>query len=268
MFFVVSKVLWVIVQPVSITLILLLIGLLLSFTRLRRMSRFAILLGFVVLGLSAFSTLGYVLVRPLEATFPAPDAPPANVTGIIVLGGGMDVEINSVRGGYELNRAGDRFVAVVHLAQLYPDARLVLSGGVGDIDQEGEPEAIAAQRMLVALGVDPARIVVETASRNTNENAVMTRDAIDPRPGETWLLVTSAFHMPRSVGLFRKAGIHVIAWPVDYRGTGTEGFGITAHQPVENVATTTLALREWTGLLVYWMTGRIDQFVPQPEPRT
>ena len=262
MFFVASKVFWLLAQPVSLAVLLGLLGLLLSFTRLKWTSRLAVLLATGVLFISAFTTLGYVLVRPLEGAFVRPAAAPASVTGIIVLGGGMDAEVNEVRGGYELNRSGDRFTEGLRLAELYPGARLVITGGIGDIDQAGEPEAVAAERFFLDFGIAKERLVVESKSRNTEENALLTKALVVPKPGETWLLVTSAFHMPRSVGVFRTAGFEVVPWPVDYRSTGSETFGVTLHQPAENVTVTTLAIREWVGLAAYYLTGKTDDWLP------
>lgn len=263
MFFAASKIFWLLAQPLSLTFLLGTLGFVLGFTRWRKTGRTAIGTGLVILFLSAFTTLGPLLLQPLESAFPRP-AEPARVDGIIVLGGGMDAEINEVRGGYELNRSGDRFVETLRLARRYPDARIVITGGIGSLDQDGEPEAEAGERFFEALGIAPERLVLEPASRNTAENAANTMTLIAPQPGEIWLLVTSAFHMPRSVGLFRKVGFEVTPWPIDYRGTGLEGFGLTGSQPAENVATTTLAMREWAGLLAYWVTGRIDELLPLP----
>lgn len=265
MFFAASKILWLLAQPVSVAILLGLLGLLLSFTRWRKTSRLSVLLSIGVLFLSAFTTLGYLLVRPLESAFPRPAAAPVPVAGIIVLGGGMDTEINQVRGGYEFNRAGDRFVEALRLAELHPAARLVVSGGIGDLDQNGEPEATAAERFFLAMGIDKERLTLEAASRNTEENAQLTKALVDPQPGETWLLVTSAFHMPRSMGVFRKAGFEVLPWPVDYRGTGNEGFRIELHQPAENLTVATLAIREWIGLAAYSLLGKTDELLPGPK---
>ncbi len=264
MFFAASKIFWLLAQPLSLALLFGCAGLLLAFTRRRRTARAMAALGLIVLFLSAFTTLGYVLLAPLEAAFPRPPEPEA-ADGIIVLGGGMDAEINAVRGGYELNRSGDRFVEALRLANRYPTARIVISGGIGDLDQSGEPEAIAGERFFRAMGIAGERLVLEPASRNTGENAVNTAALLGATEGQTWLLVTSAFHMPRAVGLFRKAGVAVVPWPIDYRGTGVEGLGLTAHQPAENVAILTLAMREWIGLFAYWLTGRITEPFPQPE---
>lgn len=110
----------------------------------------------------------------------------------------------------------------------------------------------------------PERLVLESRSRNTYENAVFTRRMVSPEPGETWLLVTSAFHMPRAKALFDKAGFPTVPWPVDYRTTGREGIGLLRDNPLDSLQTTTLAIREWTGLLAYRLTGRIDSLFPGP----
>lgn len=263
MFFYVSKALWLVAQPASLILLLLLVAFAFGFRRRRGVSQVCVALAAVILFLCAYTSLGYLALRPLEETFPR-SAPPAEVTGIIVLGGGMDGEINAVRHGYELNRSGDRFVEALRLAQAYPEARIVISGGSGMMFPEGDTEAEAGQRFFTALGIDPARIIEEGGSRNTEENAQLTKDAVAPAPDDTWLLVTSAFHMPRSIGLFRKAGFDVVPWPTDYFTTGTDGFGLRLDQPAENFSVATRAMREWVGLLAYWLTGKIGEPWPKP----
>ncbi len=204
------------------------------------------------------------MLSPLEATFSRPVLP-EKVDGIVVLGGGFEGAINLVRGGYDLNSGGDRFVETAVLARRFPQAKVVVSGGTGTLVLDGEADAVTAPRLLAALGVAPERLVLENRSRNTYENAVFTRELVSPQPGETWLLVTSAFHMPRAIGLFRKAGFPVVPWPVDYRTSGTEGLGLMRDNPVDSLQTTTMAIREWIGLVAYFLSGRIDQLVPGPD---
>ena len=264
MFVFISKLAWFVLQPASLVLFLGLGGLILSFTRWRLLSRLALLLSTGGLMLFAFTTFGYLLIRPLEAQFQRPNAPPAEIAGIIVLGGGMDADINDVRGGYELNRSGDRFTEALRLAIVYPAAKLVISGGTGVFFAGDDPEAAAGARFFAAYGIAPDRLILESAARNTEENAQFTKGLLQPKPGETWLLLTSAFHMPRSVGLFRKAGFPVIPWPSDYLGTGSEPVSIKLDRPTENLGVTSIALREWVGLAAYYLTGRIDQLLPAP----
>src|SRR5690606_24838751 len=162
----------------------------------------------------------------------------------------------------ELNASGDRFVEAAVLARRYPEARVVVTGGTGSMMLEGEGDGDTAPRLLTALGVEPGRLVLENKSRNTYENAVFTREIVKPQAGETWLLVTSAFHMPRSVGLFRKAGFDVVPWPADYRTAGNEYFGLAQDNEIDSLQNTALAIREWIGLVAYRLTGRTDTLLP------
>ncbi|SMH45532.1 YdcF family protein [Mesorhizobium australicum] len=263
MFFVLSKLFWFLIQPVNLAIILLLAGLLLAMLRWRRTAYGLFSAAALGLVLCVWTSFGALLVTSLEDRFPRPPLP-EKVAGIVVLGGGFEGGINLVRGGYELNSGGDRYVEAAALARRYPEARIVISGGTGALLLEGEDDASTAVRLFEALGIPRDRLVLEGKSRNTYENAVFTKELVTPAPGETWLLVTSAFHMPRSMALFRKADFPVTAWPVDYRTTGHEGIGFFVDNPVDSLQTATLGIREWIGLIAYWLTGRIDQPFPSP----
>ena len=264
MFVWLSKVGWFVIQPTSLIAILLIAAFVMVLAGWRRRGLAVLGLGTLILVASAYTTLGYVLIAPLESRFVPAAEMPAWVDGIIVLGGGMDADVNTVRGGYELNRSGDRFTEALRLAELYPEARIVITGGAGVFVTGEDPEADAGARFFRAFGISTERLVLEDDARNTEENAVLTKALVEAQPGEVWLLVTSAFHMPRSVGLFRKAGFEVVPWPVDYFSTGNQRPAIKLDQLAENLSVTSIALREWAGLLVYRLTGKIDDLVPGP----
>ncbi|RUZ14830.1 YdcF family protein, partial [Mesorhizobium sp. M7A.F.Ca.US.007.01.2.1] len=211
--------------------------------------------------LSAWTSLGAMMLNPLEERFQRPPLP-EKVDGIVVLGGGFEGAINLARGGYELNSSGDRMVETAILARRFPTAKVVVSGGTGALFLDGEGDAATAPRLLTALGVAADRMILENKSRNTYENAVFTKELVTPKPGETWLLVTSAFHMPRAKALFDKAGFATVPWPVDYRTSGREGVGLFRDNPADSLQATTMAIREWIGLFAYWLSGRIDQPFP------
>src|SRR5690606_25620968 len=101
-------------------------------------------------------------------------------------------------------------------------------------------------------------------SRDTYENAIYSKQLAEPKPGETWLLVTSAFHMPRAVGTFRAAGFPVVPWPVDYRTAGTEGFGLAEDNVLDSLDNTAVGVREWIALFAYRLTGRTESLLPAP----
>lgn len=261
MFFLLSKIFWFVAQPANFAIFLLLGGMLAVWFGRQKLAAFFTTLAALILVLSIWSSLGAVLLRPLEERYPRP-APPEAVAGIVVLGGGFEGAINLARGGHELNTGGDRFVEAAILALRYPQAKVVITGGSGNLVLEGEADTGPATRLLTALGVPRERLILEGESRTTYENAVFTKQMVQPKPGETWLLVTSAFHMPRSMGLFRQAGFEVTPWPVDYRTSGVEGFGFFRDNPVDTLQTTTVAVKEWIGLIAYRLAGRTDAFLP------
>lgn len=263
MFFEISKIFGFVAQPLNFSILLLGLGVLAALLGWPRLSFLAMTVVFFVMALGGWTSLGARLLTPLEERFPRPAAP-ERVDGIVVLGGGLEGAINLARGGYELNAGGDRFIEAAILARRYPEARIVISGGTGTLILAGEADADTAPRLLTALGVAPERLVLENRSRNTYENAVFTREMVTPKRGETWLLVTSAFHMPRSIALFRKANFPVVPWPVDYRTSGTEGFGVFRDNPQDALQNTAVAIREWIGLAAYYVSGRTDQLFPSP----
>lgn len=263
MFFAISKMFWLVAQPASLILLTILAGLILLVFKRRRLAVAVLVAGAGLQFLVAFTSLGYVIIQPLENRFAVPDTPPEQVRGIIVLGGATLARPSTARGVAELNQAGDRLTTGLMLAQKYPGAKIILSGGDGFLMGETESEADTMRRFLVNLGVSGDRLVLEGASRNTAENARFTREM--PGEGEGALvLVTSAFHMPRSVGLYRQEGIEVLPWPTDYRSAGDQGFGIDIANPNQNLETASVAIREWIGLLAYHWTGRTPELLPAP----
>jgi uncharacterized SAM-binding protein YcdF (DUF218 family) len=265
LFFYLTKTFWFFIQPLNFAIFMLLAGLVAALMRKRKPAATATSLAFLVLVVSAWTSVGAMMLNSLEERFKRPQTLPARIDGIVVLGGGFEGSINLVRGGYELNSGGDRFVETALLAHRFPDARILISGGTGTVLLEGEGDADTAVRFLGAFGIPRERLTIENQSRNTAENAAFSKEMANPQPGQNWLLVTSAFHMPRSVGLFRKVGFPVIPWPVDYRTSGMEGIGLFRDNPADSLQITTMAVREWIGLVGYWLSGRIDTLVPAPD---
>ncbi|MCZ7596337.1 MAG: YdcF family protein [Hyphomicrobium sp.] len=118
--------------------------------------------------------------------------------------------------------------------------------------------------MLRDLGVDDTHLLLDRRARNTSENALFAKQLADPRPGERWLLVTSAWHMPRAMGLFRKAGFNVEAWPSDYRTAGPADAWLLFDSPAEGLRRLDFAVKEWLGLLLNRVSGRSDALLPAP----
>jgi uncharacterized SAM-binding protein YcdF (DUF218 family) len=218
----------------------------------------------LALAIGSLTPVGAVLLRPLEDRFPQPPADMPAPAGIIVLGGAVDTTKSEARGQVWLDADAARMTAGVELARRYPNARLVYSGGSAGFPHEGPAEAISARELWLSLGVPPEQMIFEAKSRNTWENAVYTRDLVKPKPGETWLLVTSAWHMPRSVGIFRRVGFPVVPYPVAYRTFG-DGWDFPISAPtIDKLSMLDLGAREWIGLTAYWLTGKTDSLFPAP----
>ncbi len=262
MFFVVSKIFWLLAQPLSIVLLLIVLALGFGLFRRRKSSIAALVLAVIVHGAAGYTNLGYLIIQPLEDQFAVPATPPRTVDAIIMLGGATLARPSSARQIAELNDAGDRLTTTLWLANAYPAAKIVISGGSGVLDDEGESEAETAKRFFSMHGISEDRFILEGKSRNTDENVAFTKELLGDASSGTIVLVTSAFHMPRSVGIFSKAGLQVLAWPTDYRTPGPQWFGFDIANPVQNLNVTTVAIKEWIGLVVYYWTGKTSAFLP------
>ena len=263
MFFTLSKVLWILADPGNLLLIVLMLGMLSLWTPWRRMGRRLVALTtLVLLGLAVFP-VGANIIQSLENRFPPPAELPEQVGGIVVLGGMIDQIVSKKRGQPSINGAAERLTEFAVLARRYPDAKLVFSGGSGKLMSQDLKEADAVKPFLEALGMDMNRIIFEDESRNTHENAVLSKQLAQPGENEPWILITSAFHMPRSVGCFREAGWTVIPYPVDYNTTGTEEID-PSFNLISGLSGASFAIKEWLGLMFYYLTGRTNTLYPAP----
>lgn len=249
-------------QPSFMVITLLLLGFILSVTRFKKLSRATLTFSVFALLMISFSPLGYWLLVPLEERIAKPELP-YDVHGIIILGGGFDGTVSTARDISEMNRSADRFIEGTILAKKFPDAKILYSGGSAAILTETKAGATIAESMFIDLGIDKSRLILESKSRNTYENALYSIETVSPKPWENWLLITSAFHMPRSLGIYRKVGWkNVIPWPVDYYTRGSEDYFKFSAFPNKTIGRTDLAAREWTGLIAYWFTGKTDALFP------
>lgn len=262
--FVISKLFWNAIQPLSLVFLLGTLSLVFIAFRWMRPAFATLTLSLLILFLTLYTTLGSLLLQTLEARFPRPDRDPSDVACMIVLGGAFETEVTTARGGMDLNQAADRFVEALRLSIRYPQAKILVSGGDGSLSGAYEGDAAASIRFFEAFDIPRDRLIAETTSRNTEENAQNSRQLLASSGLGPCLLITSAFHMPRSVGLFRKADIDVTPWPVDYRTAGNVSFTLDFTQPSLNAQLMSTAIREWVGLAAYQALGRIDDLFPSP----
>jgi uncharacterized SAM-binding protein YcdF (DUF218 family) len=266
LFFLLSKTIGVLLIPSSFIIAIGALGLILIWSRYRSLGQKLLACCVAALLICGYLPIGILLLVPLETRFSPWKAEDGEPAGLIVLGGGIDPIFSAAYGIPVFDSAGARIVVAAALARQYPRARLVYAGGGSELIQKESREADAAAAVFESLGIARDRLQTERQSRNTDENVRFSRAIADPKPGERWLLVTSAFHMPRSIGLFRKAGFAVEPYPVDWKTLGwSDAFSLQGDF-LRGLSLTNLAVREWLGLLAYRLTGRIDQLFPAPYP--
>ncbi|HEV2303618.1 MAG TPA: YdcF family protein [Stellaceae bacterium] len=261
--FLVGKLVWAVIEPGNLLLLLLLAGVLRGWRSRRRGGDFLVRLAALAFLLLAALPIGPALLLPLEVRFAPPRELPRQVAGIVVLGGAVSPRLSKSYGGTVFSGSPARLLAGVELARRYPQAKLAILGGEGSLVPIGYAEAAASLPFLLAEGIARRRIVLEEKSRSTHENARFGKRLLQPKPAENWIVVTSAFHMPRAVGCFRAVGWPVIPYPVDF--TVDPG---TVWRPdfslLDGLTTSTTAGKEWVGLAAYRIFGWTRELFPGP----
>jgi uncharacterized SAM-binding protein YcdF (DUF218 family) len=268
-FFVWSKIFWAVFSPDNLLVWLFVIGAGLTFVGGSRVQSRVRLFGVgllraaaIVLVLFALLPLGEWTERPLENRFPRPN----NLTpvdGVLVLGGGENTVLFATRGAAGAFQQEGKLIATAELARLYPQAKIVFSGGAGLLFRDRVSEADVARAVFTQMGVDTSRMRFENQSRNTWENLAFSKVLAKPAANETWLLVTPALHMPRTMGIANKVGWKMLPWPTDYL-TGPSGSGWPPYDVFDNIEQFAGAMHEWVGLAAYRLTGKIDRLMPAP----
>lgn len=261
--FLFSKLVWIVGQPLSLAFILVVLAIIAIIVRWRVLGMFASAASALVLFLTLYTTVGPYLLQGLEERFPRPAGDPPDLQCMIVLGGAFETEVTTTRGGIEMSAGGDRFVEALRLARKFPEARILVSGGDGSITGGYEGDGDIAKRFFPIFGIGRERLVEEAQSRTTFENAVNTKELLKSNGLSNCLLITSGYHMPRSIGIFRKLDIPVTPRPTDYRTTGKVRLGLDFTQPSLNAQHMATAIREWMGLVGYYVAGRTSELYPR-----
>jgi uncharacterized SAM-binding protein YcdF (DUF218 family) len=258
-----SKIIWALVKLDNLLLFSLVVGSLLLFTDRKSLGRKLVTISSVILLVFTILPFNSLIILPLENRFPIPEPLPKSIDGIIVLSGAERKTITKARGQVVLRDSAERLTTFVGLSRRYPNAKLVFTGGAGSLTNQKFKSVGTAQMLFEQLGLTSDRVKFEYDARNTQENGQNSYDLMKPKRGENWVLITSASHMPRAVGVFRKVGWSVIPYPVDYSTTGEIEFTLDLGG-FQTVTATSSALHEWAGILAYWLMGRTSELFPGP----
>jgi uncharacterized SAM-binding protein YcdF (DUF218 family) len=265
MFFILSKTAAFFLLPSNFLIMLGFIGIVLLATRFKLAGKRLMIASIVLLAVAGFAPVGTLLSNKLENRFPPWDPSHGAPDGIVVLGGGISPALSRDHGETMVNGDAGRVIAIAKLARAYPNARIVYSSGDASLFGDGLAEAEFLYPLLDSFGVPRERVMLESRSRNTVENAVFTKELVKPKLGERWLLVTSASHMPRAFGCFRQAGFAVEAYPTAWHTRKRVGL-LPSDRLGNRLARLDYATHEWIGLIAYWLTGRTGELLPGPAP--
>jgi uncharacterized SAM-binding protein YcdF (DUF218 family) len=266
LFFVLSKTIGIILLPTNFLICAGLFGTVLLATRWARLGRWLLVTVVLLLAICGFSPLGNLMLYSLEQRFPPWDASKGAPDGIVVLGGPIDPDLSAAHGVPVTSAAADRLIMAAALGRQYPDLRIIYTGGNANLISGNAREADYAAQVFESLGIPKAQLMMERRARNTFENAEYSRAIAAPKAGERWLLVTSAYHMPRAVGVFRQAGFAVEPYPVDWRIGGRDDL-LSFHKfAVDGLSNVEVSFREWMGLVAYRVSGKTSELFPGPNP--
>ena len=256
---------WWLSKPSNWFAFVLVLGILLWLIRQRRVSNWLIGLGAAGLIAGGLTPLSVWLIGPLERRFAAPPDV-TQVHGIVVLAGAERIALTTAHGQPQVNDLSGRLFAFMRLAHAHPEAILLHSGaGTTRPNELGPNQSDIAAQLLLESGLDSKRLTLEDRSRNTCESAAMSFELVQPKPDERWLLVTSAYHMPRAIGCFRAIDWEVIPYPTDYHSLSPASLFLADIEFAENLRRLDLATHEWAALAYYRLGKRIDSIFPGPE---
>jgi uncharacterized SAM-binding protein YcdF (DUF218 family) len=263
LFYYLSKLLWNIASPgglISIAALTALIARVSSRTKLFNRIVQPLLFFIVLL---TFIPVGNIMMHPLETRFPTNPTLPKKLDGIIVFGGALNPVMTQHWNQLETNQYNERLLYFAWLAREHPGASLIFTGGNASMDRSKPTESGSLSSFINLYGIEADRVTFEDQSRTTFENALYSAKLIlESKMEGKWLLITSAFHMPRAIGVFCAQGIEVIPYPVDHQtnsGILLPGFQFDF---LGNLQILNQAMHEWLGLLAYFLTGKTHKIIP------
>lgn len=263
-FFIVSKLAWGLLSPTNLLALGLVVGVVLAVRGYHRLAKCFWLPSSVMAIALMVYPVGDLIMYPLETRFEQPETLPDEIDGIILLGGGELLKLSVSWGSAQLGAGGDRYLGAAILAKHYPETPVIFTGGNNLLQmQHIGSEGHIAEQLLSTVGVATDRLIIEPKARNTHENFVLIKPLL-PKADGVYLLVTSAFHMPRAVGIARQQGVNIIAYPVDYHSNRPE-LRQWSMSLLEHLTTLEIAWREWVGLTVYYFTGKTVAWFPDQQ---
>lgn len=257
MFFYCSKIIWAVLTPANLACVLLGFGVALGM-KWRKAGHRLMVAGGIILLVFGVLPVAPNLLYFLEKQTAQPSPMPDHIDGILVMGGAVESRVSEISGQPEFNDGVDRVLSAMELGYRFPTARIVFSGGSGLLIHNERRESQDIAIFLKNMNFPMDRVLYEDQSRNSFENIRNTMALVEPGKKEVWILVTSAYHMPRSMAVMRKLGWEgILPYPVDWHSPGRYVLWPTKFDVLDNLNAAHLALREMAGYLAYRQTGKL-----------
>ena len=262
LFFYISKIIWLIASPDSLLLILLIFSIaLLYFGKIYPAKKLLTIVSLMFILIALFP-IGEWLLYPLESRFQTNPKLPDKVDGIIVLSGSENTELSHIWNQVEVGAAAERNLTFLNLARRYPKAKLIFTGGTGRLTNQKYKAADVARILFEQQNFNINKIKFESKSRNTFENATYSKKFAKPLKNENWVLITTSWHMPRSVGIFCKVNWPTIPYPVDHQTRKGNLYRVD-FDLAKNLSVLKIGIKEWLGLFAYYLSGKTTSLLPK-----
>ncbi len=260
-FFVLSKLLWLLIRPENLIIIALAIVILLFFLKKDELAKKYLYITSTMIFFIAIFPIGSWLLYPLETHFPTKPDLPKQVDGIILLGGSFLPSNSEAWNKVQTNSFADRIHDFLALIHRYPNAKAIFTGGSASVLNAHQTEAYFAEKLFTNIGIKKGRIEFEDRARNTYENILYSKKIAQPQANETWVVITTAFHLPRTIGIFCQQQWPVIPYPADFHTNPKGLFSLTLNLSA-HLNTLNYAIHEWIGLVAYFLTGKTTSLLP------
>lgn len=252
----VTKIISQLAEPISLALMALGLALVLRLVGWVRVGRSLTATTIVALWLAATPLVSGWSIQTLERQYPPVAIEDMPVRDVGILLGGTLSQPLPPRKYLEMSDAVDR---VWHAARLYRAGKIkhvLIAAGNVSWHETVASEAELIRGLLLDWNVPAEAVSIEKRSRTTRENAVNVKPFLAEHSWQSLVLITSGWHMPRAIAVFRKAGVEVTPSSTDVQVAGTQRFGPIVLLPnARALAQTTRAFREWMGILYYWLRG-------------
>ena len=258
MTFFLSKILWILFSPFNLILLLIILAFIFSFFKFILCSRIFYLSALLLFLTTGAIPTGAFLMHQLEKNYYNKVSLPNTIDGILILSGATRPYLTKIHNQVTIKSNGERLIESVVLIKKYPKAKVIFAGGSNTILDYEFTHSEAAKIFYQNLGINLDRINFEDQSRNTYENIVFSKNIANPKVDENWVLVTSAFHLKRSINISEKISWNLIPYPTDFNQPKKFNWKFE-YNLLNNLVLFRQASHEWLGIIAYYLMGRTSK---------